>query len=74
MGEGKEEAQGIVIALRRRDEFGWEGEIYVNGEDAGEVSAGNAEVVLDGLWSIAFYDDVGHDALFTTKQDSDASR
>ena len=49
-----------------RGEFGWGGELLVNGEIACSATAGSAAGVSDVLWEGAFYDELGSDASYTT--------
>lgn len=64
MSEFKEQADSIVIVLARKD-FGWSGEMVVNGDSASGCNGPNIWGVMDSLISSAFHDEVGRDALWT---------
>lgn len=67
----KTQADSIVVVLHRKD-FGWSGELLVNGDSASACTAGTAEAVLDGMWAGAFYNDVGAEATYTTGRRGDS--
>lgn len=66
----KVQADSIVIVLHRKDSH-WSGELLINGDSASGCNAGSAEAVLDSLWSGAFQDGVGNDAMYTTSLESE---
>lgn len=57
-------ADSIVIVMHRR-EYGWNGEMVINGDSASGCNAPSAGGVLDAMWSGSFYDDVSGEAVWT---------